>query len=413
MRKAHVQGQNRIERVGQVLFISGLSIFAVSGSFSISLTEGGVLLAWVGFILKSRAPGRWRNTILLDYLVAALLGWVFITALTSPHRVTSIRAYRSEWLVLTYFLISFGIESTGQLRRILKLLAIVASVLAVYGIIQHFTGIDYIKHKHVHAWRQTFKALGLLGHHISFGIFYAWIFSLSLSFLIFASGKLRTKLAWTVLTCLPALAVLYSFSRAAWLGAAFSLLSIAALRRFRVGYLVLVVIAVVAVAIVLEPSAIDRATVPAGGDQVSRGDATRVLLLKTSLKMIRAYPVFGIGPGTFTAEFDSFKVPGDYSTTCHPHNDFVNYAVTSGLIGLGILAAVIITAFRVALVAYRGAQDSSTRLLAAAAGGGLVAIVVSGLFQCNLTDSEIAVQAWLIVGSLGLLARDNAHARSH
>ncbi|MFH1313151.1 MAG: O-antigen ligase family protein [Candidatus Eisenbacteria bacterium] len=400
-----MQGRSRIEQVGRVLFISGLSIFAVSGSFSISLTEGGVLLAWVGFVLRWRAPGRGRNMILLDYLVAALLVWVFITALTSPHRLTSLKAFRSEWLVLTYFLISFGIESSGQLRRIFRLLAIVASVLAIYGIIQHFTGVDYIKHKHVHAWRHTYKALGLLGHHITFGIFYAWVFSISLSFLVFISGNLRSKITWTVLTCLPALAVLYSFSRAAWLGATFSLLAIAALKRFRVGYLVLVVLAVVVVAVILEPSAIERATVPTGGEQASRSDATRVLLLKTSFRMIRARPVFGIGPGTFTAEFDDFKVPGDYSTTCHPHNDFVNYAVTSGLIGLAIMVAIVITALRAALEVYGGARDSVTRTLAAAACGGIVVIVVSGFFQCNLTDSEIAVQAWLIVGTLGLLVR--------
>jgi O-antigen ligase len=405
MRTGCVRKPDTIERLGRVLFISGLTIFAVSGSFSISLTEGGILLAWVGFILKARAPGTWRGAILLDYLVAALLVWIFITALTSPHRLMSLKAYRSEWLVLTYFLVSFGMESTGQLLRILKLLAAVASVLAIYGIIQHFTGADFIKHKHVHAWRNTYKALGLLGHHITFGIFYAWVFSLSLSFLVFAGGGVRSKLTWTVLTCLPALAVLYSFSRAAWLGAAFSLLAIAALKRFRVGYLVLVVVAVVALAVILEPSALDRATAPAGGEQASKGDATRVLLLRTSLRMIGAAPVFGIGPGTFQAEFDDFKVIGEYSTTCHPHNDLVNYAVRSGLIGLAILLAIYVSSLKAVIGSYRRASDSLTCSLAAATCGGLAAVFISGLFQCNLTDSEIAVQAWLIVGSVGLLAR--------
>jgi O-antigen ligase len=405
MRTGHVQEPSKAERAGKVLFISGLSISAVSASFSISLTEGGLLLAWVGFVLKLRAPGPRRTVILLDYLVIALLAWAFITALASPHRMTSLIAYRSEWFVLTYFLISFGIESTGQLRRIFKMLAVVASVLAIYGIIQHFTGVDFIRHKHIHTWNNTYKALGLLGHHITFGVFYAWIFSLSLAFLVLASGKARASITWTVLTLLSALAVLSSYSRAAWLGAAFSLLSVAVVRRFRIGRFVLIVIAVVVAAIILEPSTVQRATVSAVGDEASAGDATRVRLLKTAFRMIKAHPVFGTGPGTFEAEFDNFKVPGEYRTTCHPHNDLINYTVSSGLVGLGILVAVLVTALKAALAAYRGARDSTMRLLAVAAGAGLVAILVSGLFQCNQTDSEIGIQAWLAVGSLGLLAR--------
>lgn len=398
-------GQRKTARIGRLLFVSGLSISAICASFSISLTEGGLLLAWVGFVLKLSAPAPRRRMILLDYLVIALLAWALVTALASPHRMTSLRTFRSEWFVVTYFLISFGMESTGQLRRILKLLAVVAAIVAVYGIVQHFTGIDYIKHKQLHTWNNTYKAMGLLGHHITFGVFYAWIFALSLSFLILASGSLRTRIAWTILTCLPALAVLSSYSRAAWIGAAASLVSVTALRRFRVGYPVLIVVAAVVIAVVLEPSAIDRARDSAVGEQASTSDATRVRLLETALRMIKARPVLGSGPGTFTAEFDRFKVPGRYRTTCHPHNDLINYAVSSGLVGLAILVAILVTALRTAVGAYRSASDPTVRLIAVAAGAGLVAILVSGLFQCNLTDSEIGIQAWLAVGSLGLLAR--------
>jgi O-antigen ligase len=405
MRAGYVPGRNEIERLGKALFIAGLSIFAVSGSFSITLTEGGLLLAWLGLLLKSRWSSRGRKIVFLDYAVLALLIWELISALVSPHRTISLKAYRSDWLILTYFLVSFGMESAGQLARLLKLLAAVASVLAVYGIVQHFTGVDYIKHKTVYTWNETYKAMGLLGHHITFGVFYAWVFSVSLSFLVFVSRRLRSRITWTVLTCLAALAVLYSYSRAAWLGATFALLAVLAVKRLRVGYLAVIVVAIVITAIILEPSAIDRAAVSTGGEPASRGDATRVLLLRTSLKMIAAYPVFGIGPGTFMAEFDNFKVPGEYSTTCHAHNDLINSAVRGGIVGLAILIIILAAALRGALEVYRRNRDPVTQSLGLALGSGLVAIIVSGLFQCNLTDSEIAVQAWLIIGSLGMLIR--------
>jgi O-antigen ligase len=391
-------------RVGRILFIAGLSIVAVCASFSISLTEGGLLLAWLGLVLESRRAW-YRRIIILDYLVLALLVWQLVCAIASPHRAISLRAYRSEWLVMTYFLISFGIQSVEQLGRVLRLLVIAASILAIYGIVQHFTGVDYIKHKTVHTWNNTYKAMGLLGHHITFGVFYAWAFSISLAFLVSASQRLRSRIVWTLPTCLCALAVLYSYSRAAWLGALASFLTVMSLRRFRVDYLVAVLLGVLVIAVLLEPGALQRAVGPAAGETASEGDATRVLLLKTSMRMIAAYPVFGIGPGAFRAAFENFKVAGDYSTTCHAHNDYVNFAVHTGIIGLVILITVMAIVLRGAVHVYRAGVDLQSQRYLLALIGGLVAILVSGLFQCNLTDSEIAIQAWLIIGSVGMFLR--------
>jgi O-antigen ligase len=405
MRLGSMQIPSSRTRLGRWLFAAGLSIFALSGSFSISLAEGGVLLAWLGYLLSLESPGRPGHVIALDYMVAAFLIWGLVTAVLSQHRSISVRAYRSEWLVLTYFLVSFGMEYTPRLRRILKLLAVAAAVVAIYGIIQHFTGVDYIKNKTVYTWDGNYKAMGLLGHHITFGVFYSWVFSVSLAFLVFARRDLRSRVFWAAITCLCALAVLYSYSRAAWLGCVASFATIGVLRRFRLGYFVLAVIVVVAIAVAFEPGAVRRAAGFTAGGQASKGDATRILLLRTSLRMIQRYPIFGIGPGTFTAEFDSFKVPGEYSTTCHAHNDYVNFAVHTGITGLAILIILLASALSGVVRLYRSSTDQTAQTCLLALAGGLTAILVSGLFQCNLTDSEIGIQAWLIIGSIGMFLR--------
>lgn len=395
---------DRLVRLGTLLLIGGLSILAVSSSFSISLTEGGLLLAGAGFALRLLRTGR-RRIVFLDYVVLAFIAWLLVAAVMSPHRLMSLKAYRSEWLVLAYFVVSFGMESASDLRRILKLLAVTASLLAVYGVVQHFTGTDFIKHKSLDVWNQTYMAIGLLGHHITFGVFYSWAFATALAFLVFVSRDLKARIVWITLTSLSLLAVLYSYSRAAWIGTGLTLLIVASVRRFRLGYPVVIVLAIVVIAVALEPAAIQRVGVPVTGEAASKGDATRILLLRTSFRMIMRYPVFGIGPGTFMAEFENFKVPGDYSTTCHAHNDLINAAVRSGFVGLTILVTLLAASLWNALAAYRRARDSTTSLVGLALIGGLVAIVGSGLFQCNLTDSEIAVHAWLIMGSIALLMR--------
>jgi O-antigen ligase len=392
-----------VERMGKSLFFGGLAMFALSSSFSISLTEGGIILAWIGFVLRLTGKRPARRALLLDYVIVAYLAWEFITVLTSPERSMSLKAYRSEWLVLTYFLVSLGTERTAHLERVLKTLAVAASLLATYGIIQHFTGIDYIKHKELAGWYGRFMSIGLLGHHITFGIFYAWIFALTLAFASM-SHRLRSGLTWAGLSCLASVAVLYSYSRGAWLSAVSAFLVVAVMKRLRLGYAVLLVVVVTITVTLSEPPFLQRATV-ATQETMMAEDMTRILLLRTAFNMIADNPVFGLGPGTFMAEFDAYKVPGDYSTTCHPHNDFVNSAVRSGILGTVLFVTILILSLRIGLGLYRNSTDPAVKRLAVGLVAGLVALTASSMFQCSFGDSEIAIQAWFIIGSLAALLR--------
>jgi O-antigen ligase len=105
-------------------------------------------------------------------------------------------------------------------------------------------------------------------------------------------------------------------------------------------------------------------------------------------------------------EFEEFKVPGEYSTTCHPHNDYVSFAVHSGIVGLAILTGVLVSALAYGVRLYRRSADPVAKTCLLALVAGMTSIMVSGLFQCNLTDSEIGVQAWLIIGAIGMFQRN-------
>jgi hypothetical protein len=61
------------------------------------------------------------------------------------------------------------------------------------------------------------------------------------------------------------------------------------------------------------------------------------------------------------------------------------------------------------LAVFRTAEGSR-RLCALALATGLITIMISGFFQCNLTDSEIAIQAWFIMGAIGMLLRGRREA---
>jgi O-antigen ligase len=294
---------------------------------------------------------------------------------------------------------------TPDLMRVLKTLALTASLLGIYGISQHFTGVDPIRGKEIHDWNGMYKSMGLLGHHITFGVIYAWVLGIGLAYLSEPAARLRTRIIWLGASASSALAVLYSYSRAAWVGAMAAFLTVVILRRLKVGKAVVLLLAMVIAAVALEPSVLDRAGLPISGPGISGADKTRVLLLRTSLRMIQARPVLGHGPGTFMAKFEEYGLPGEYRTTCHPHNDLVHFAVRSGIPGVLVFLAALTAIVIAALRSLRAGPDPDERTLLIALLSGLAAILASGLFQCNLSDAETSVQAWLIMGSLAYLAR--------
>ena len=334
-------------------------------------------------------------------LIALLVVWTFLTAALSPERFLSLRSLRSEWIVLTYFVFAWGIGSVTDVKLILRILAIASSIVAITGILQHITGVDWIKHKPIEAWHGTYIAIGLLGHHITFGVFYSWIFILCFAHSLRNTTQ-RWNMIWTGCSILSGLAVVYSYSRAAWLGTVVGIGVAVVLNHLRLTRRAILVLAVLAVAIFAEGQIILRARSVIPGEEMTKADRTRIQLIETSLKMIKDRPLIGLGPGTFSAEFEKYKVPGDYSTTCHPHNDILNFAVRSGIPGSVLFAIIIALALRKTASLAKLRLDTTHIGIALCAG--LASIVASGLFQCNFTDSEVAIQAWMIIGLSGLLS---------
>lgn len=105
-------------------------------------------------------------------------------------------------------------------------------------------------------------------------------------------------------------------------------------------------------------------------------------------------PFFGIGTGGFSA----IQVAELY-----PHNLFLEAAAELGVVGLGLVAALVVAAAGHGLRAWRSTRDPQERLLAALVLALLATGVVNSLFSGALPDNRVA---WLWAGaSTGLAAR--------
>ncbi len=139
----------------------------------------------------------------------------------------------------------------------------------------------------------------------------------------------------------------------------------------------------------------------------------RITTFRTGVAMIEAHPWFGIGPEQIRRQFDSY-VPADIRRPLpvgyygHLHNIYLQFAAERGIPGLILLLWIIGMTLRDCwrgLVFLRG-RNSVERFLLHGTVAVTIGILVGGLFEYNLGDSEVLMM-FVATISLGYAALAN------
>jgi putative inorganic carbon (HCO3(-)) transporter len=330
----------------------------------------------------------------------------------SPYRALSFRAFGEEWLLLVFFLIVNNVEGEEKIRKLLIILIGVSTLVGLYAVWQHYTGIDLYRGGTLESRGSVFVSLGLFDHHLTFGGHVMLVFLLA-SALLFAAKK------WGLLRILDfvspvvlGLALVFSYARSAWLGATVGICALGFLKGKR--FFLLLVLGVLLLCLlifVIEPTSWDR--IKEINLAKDRPESTRIRLWQTSFNMIKDKPVWGIGLGNFSRLFDRYKVEGFYDTTCHPHNDFLNVAVNSGILGLLAYLCIWAVFFRSTLKSVkRKTKDSFGRSAQMAGMAAIVGLLFASLLQCYYTDAEVNMLIMFILGFTMVLNRSGQEEES-
>ena len=108
-----------------------------------------------------------------------------------------------------------------------------------------------------------------------------------------------------------------------------------------------------------------------------------------ALAMVRERPLSGFGGGTFYTAFPLFKGPKAYGGRYdHTHNDYVEIAADTGLVGLSLLAAVVLLAARRIAQLMRDEEPRHHRGLATG-----LAMALSVMLMHSLVDFPLQIPA--------------------
>lgn len=280
---------------------------------------------------------------------------------------------QARWLALAWFALGTG-EAAASLVQFFK---------RWYAGGPNFYR-DYIGH----------RITGSMSHWMTFSELLMVVFLVAVAFVIWAKPSRWERRLALLTVCLTGLAVVLAFTRGVWIatgaGVAWLLWS---WNRWSVAILP---VAAAAVLLLNPGNARERALSLIRPHGELDSNQHRVVTWRTGLEMVKAHPWLGVGPERVGAKFLSY-VPADIPRPLpegwygHLHNNYLHYAAERGIPALLALLWFLGKVLR----DWTKMPPSWLRNAGLAA---LAGILVSGLSEVNLGDSEVLLLTLALIG---------------
>ncbi|MBQ8173847.1 MAG: O-antigen ligase family protein [Clostridia bacterium] len=366
-----------------------------------------VLIGIVGYLLKVLLGKRLFSIEPLDFAVLFLtLSYLLSTAFTYGGEASVLRALACATLLGGgYFLTVNLFTSRALIIRAVNTLIISGTVVALIGLLQQFTGhavadwldsaaYDYISGRIT----SVFENPNILA------VYLIMILPFVTVMLLRRGSPLRRLSAFFVFALFMA-AIVYTWSRGAWIGviASFALLMFACSPATI--YLLLPVAAGIPLLLRWAASPIaDRLS--SAASLADSSVSYRFHLWRGTLDMIGDHILGGIGVGeeAFAAVYP-YYAPAGIETARHAHNLYLEHLAEFGVVGLLLLLLFIFLFFQRTLTHQHEEENTEIRLFSVAAGCSVFAVLVNGLSDHVFYNSRIFFLFFVVVGIAVALAR--------
>ncbi len=430
--------------VGTFLILSIWCIAYSRGRVSVSETFSHAkyflffMVAWLVYLALYLVPMPIEWLALISPATAAIhretlgfdAGWR--TLALEPH------AAQTSWLRSLAFVCAFAVtllvvNTRDRAKQFVFLLVMFALLMSVYGIMMHLTGAKinwfgsmmnhapqasatYFNRNHFAGYLVMTLALGIglliadlrdkraetwrqfLRH------FLTWIFSpkmrlrLVLCVMVIALVSTRSRMGNTAFfASLLATGVIgIIFSRHATRGTVVLLTSLIFIDIFIVGSW----FGVEQLAQRIEQTNVMRPVTEVVVTGTQESVESRLDASTDTIRMIKDFPIFGVGPGAWYAVFPNYRsevvTPGFFEFA---HNDFAQFAAEFGVIGFAFVGGMVLWSFSMALSAHRNRRDPLMRGLSFAAMMAIIGIMIHSSVDFNL---QIAANSMLFMVILAI-----------
>ena len=384
---------DRMSGLERAAYVSMLG-FAAAPQFSIAAS--GILLGlsallWLAVVIINRERIEVPR---MFWPLAAYAGVTLVASLFSANRAVSF-ADCKQLLLFAIVPITYRLFRGERSLTVVDLVITVGALNAVYGIVQYGI-LDYDN--------VARRVQGNLGHYMTYSGVIMLVACIAVARVMFR----RRERIWAALV-LPAVlvALVLTLSRNAWVGACAGIGTLFLLRDlrsvFRMAALLLVVMGLL---IAFAPASVsDRFSSMLSlkdtyGDSATststvQSNRDRLAMIKSGFRIIRDYPLTGVGPDMVIQVYPGYLEPTAVSQrNSHLHNVPLQIAAERGLPALVIwcwFVATLLADF------FRLRRTSPLPSLAAGGIACVVAMLAAGMFEYNFGDSEFLMLFLVIV----------------
>jgi len=294
-------------------------------------------------------------------------------------------------LALMIYAVFLGVNYIVQrgdfFNFLIKILIISATFSSVYALTIYFRNFDFI-HFGTRA-RTLFAGENTLGGVTVFSIIW------TLTYLTHVGNKRKLWLGLVLL--LMILALVFSFSRGAWLGAVGALISYGFWEK-KARLKVVIALFIAGIVLLSLPSLRGRlASIANLSHPLTR---ERIYIWKATWEMIKAHPLLGIGMDNYSIVYQKYMLKGaEISNPSSAHNIFLNIWVEGGLLALFSFTGIVIITF---VKGFRLIRSSSglVRAIAIASFSALLGILIHNQVDTTLYSMHVGPIFWLLVGMI-------------
>ncbi|MBP6979342.1 MAG: O-antigen ligase family protein [Bacteroidales bacterium] len=383
------------------------------------------------FILRLLYRNDYDRKILrhpVSIIIMINLLWILFTSLTSEIPLVSFKFFIARlWFVIPFYFLGILLFRKIDNIKLFNWLYIIPLLAVIgYTIYNHSKlGFD----EEAGHWVMT----PFYNDHTAYGAILALFIPVFTGFIFDRSYTRTMRLASAGVLMVLILALILSFSRAAWISlAAVFIIYLIILLRIKFRYILLTIGVFIGIFIMFKWEILDAleknkqdssANFIEHVQSISNisSDASnleRINRWQSAIRMYRERPFWGWGPGTYQFLYAPFQrtkektiISTNFGDMGNAHSEYIGPLAESGLPGMLITVALVISFFITGLRVYKEAATPQVKLLAMITLLGLMTYFIHGILNNFLDTDKASVPVWSMIGIL--VALDLYHRKRH
>ena len=367
------------------------------------------------FILKQAITGKFDPKISNHPVSLAIyinLFWLFITSLTSTMPIVSMKFFLARlWYVLVfYFLLTQLFKKRKNIVNFFWVYLIPLSIVIIYILVRH-AGYGLYNQQASHWVPRPF-----FNDHTSYGAVLAMFIPGIAGMFYLYKDQGKTRIIIGFIMVLFSMALLFSYTRAAWVSLA-GAIGVWAVIKLKIKFKYIAVFATAILIVFLsfrteifiylkenrQASSTDlkEHVKSIANIATDASNLERINRWSSALRMFEEKPFFGFGPGTYMFKYAPFQrsyektiISTNLATLGGAHSEYFGPLAESGILGMLSFLLIIGVTIYTALRVYRFSDNKYVRIIVLSCLTGLITYYIHGFLNNFLDTDKASAPFW-------------------